>query len=229
MIVKECNVSGIIAGYPRFILPDLPKCERVDRCTYRLSFEDTGPMHVKVGMAMCNLLPRERHSRKLGKFVSGYCKNGEEPVEWDDCRPYRGWLARMTFFAGKEGEPLLALYIDPHEFNYRCVHFNHSYSDERIMRLLGMLIGAYYARQPAVNAHEMAYMILKQCEDAIGCLGMYDVMLGDDSQEESVHGIIADSLANPDIRNIAIPGCHGRLAIDWIRERFPLAPTISEQ
>lgn len=229
MITKECNVSGIIPGQPRFILPDLPRCERVGRCTYRLSSGDGGPMHLKVGMAMCNLLPRERHkgafanaSRRLGKSAYGDPdgKDIKAQVDEADGLSYRGWLAKIVFFIEKEEEPILTLYVDPHEFNHGCIPFNNTYSGERFMRVLGLLNNAFYRGTPNVSANEIVGLIQKQCEDTLGSIGMYDLTCDDPNTAELERERIANILSNPGIKSMAIPGCHGRLALDWIREKY---------
>lgn len=237
MYIKRTNESGIIAGQARFSLPKLPQCERVDRCTYRLSFDDTGPMYFKVGMAMCNLWPMERRNiafanakQKLGKAAYGDTEGeaGKVPVDDVDTLPYRGWLAKMVIFIEKEEEPILTLYVDPHEFNHMCVPFNNTYSDERIMKLLELLHAAYYTENPNVSANELVALIQKQCEDTLGSICMYDIMCGDDKQAELEREIIATHLSNPDIKNMAISGCHGRIAIGWIREKYQVVPYTAE-
>ena len=238
MIAKQDSDSGVIPGQPRFILPDLPRCERVGRCTYRLPSEDGGPMHVKVGMAMCNLLPRERYKVAFANasLIPGKpaCDDpdGKVPVAEltpDDCRPYRGWLAKIVFFIEREEEPILTLYVDPHEFNRDCIPFDNRYSDERFMRMLGLLHDAFYCGKPNVSANELVDLIQKQCEDTLCSIGMYALAGGDLDAAEPERERIASILSNPVIKSMDISVCHGRLALDWIREKYRVIPFTSEQ
>jgi len=248
------NYVGILRGSPKFILPKLPQCEEVSHGTFKLVFDELGPqapLYFKIGMAMCNLWPSEKHSIIFNDALNSVsidpdakcmkAQASEEQGAYDILQMAkstisRGWLAKMIFYIEREDNPLLTLYANPYDFSHQCIDLSANYFTERIMNFMVFLYSAYYhgqANDPeGISAAGLVNRIQQQCDSIFGVIGYegYGItdVYGDDGTHEVNDDYINNELADPKAKYVVLRGMHGKLALDWIREKFPVTPHVKE-
>ena len=247
------NYAGISRGSPKFILPKLPQCEEVSHGTFKLVFDELGPqapLYFKIGMAMCNLWPSEKHNiifnaarkpvsidpddpdAKCMKEQASEEQGAYDILQMSKSTISRGWLAKMIFYVDREDNPLLALYVDPYDFYHQCIDLSANYFTDRIMKSMVLLYTAYYHGQAndqeAISAAGLVNLIQQQCDNILGFIGDDCYGSPGSSSNEGNDDYINNELADPKAKYIVLRGMHGKLALDWIREKFPVTPHAKE-